>query len=164
MSDVYIPPNEQRGTSMKWFFGCSCGCITILFLLIALFVAAVFYIKGLVTDWQTEFREMGFERIVRSQELNITETVSEPTLFFGQNVIISGTITTNVAIIAMTSEISSTIDGNVYFRGQVLKIKETAVLKKDLDVYCQIVDVKGTVEGDITGTYQVLHPPPSKTE
>lgn len=164
MSDVYIPPNEERGGGMKWFFGCGCGCVIILILLIALFAAAVFYIKGLVGDWKEEFKELGFERTVQSQMLTISKDVTEPTLFMGQVVTITGNITTNVAIIAQTGEISSTIDGTVYFRGQVLRITESAVLKKDLDVYCQIVNVIGTVEGDITGTYQVLSPPPSNAE
>ena len=164
MSDVYIPPNEQRGSGMKWFFGCGCGCLTLIIVLIAIIVAAGFYIKSMVDDWKTEFKDLGFNKVVQSQMLTVSEDITEPTLFIGQMVKITGTVTTNIAIIAQISEISGTIDGTVYFRGQNLTIKESGVLKKDLDVFCQMIDVKGTVEEDITGQYQILSPPQIKTE
>ena len=77
MSDVYIPPNEQRGTGMKWFFGCGCGCVTLIIVLIAILVVVGFYIKGMVDDWKTEFKDLGFNKVVQAQMLNVLPTISK---------------------------------------------------------------------------------------
>ena len=59
-----------------------------------------------------------------------------------------------------SAEIDGKIVGNVHFVGQMLTIHKGAELMRDLEVTAQLVNQFGTVDGKITGVYQVLNTVP----
>jgi len=75
-------------------------------------------------------------------------------LYQAQVVKVWGRCTTNLCILAQVAEIYGPIEGRLYFRGQVLTIHPTAVLKNGMDVEAQKLVRKGQVKGPVTGQFQ----------
>ncbi len=67
-----------------------------------------------------------------------------------------------MAIFAQVAEVYDTVEGDIDFFGQMLTIHPNAVVKGDIRVQgAQVVQVRGKVEGTITGSYSVLDRPAS---
>ena len=148
------PPRKASGAK-KWIIGCGSGCLVLVLVLIGLIVFGAHFFSAKVEKMSSEFEDLGYEK-VSGQMLEITESPTEPTLYLGQSVKLLDDVDTDVAIVAQAAEIHATVNGTVHFRGQMLTIQPKAVLKKDLDLKAQIVQIYGTVEGEITGQYQVI--------
>jgi hypothetical protein len=161
-----IPPAPQkRSNAWKWLAGCGCGCLII----IALVMGASFFgvkkvvdkIKEAAEKVTAEFVDQGYKRVGTGtgigQVIEVTEDVSEKTVYIAQVVKIMGTCHDDIAIVAQQAEIHGTVEGNVSFFGQVLVVQPSAVIKKNLDSkFAQVIQVYGSVEGQITGNYQQL--------
>lgn len=61
---------------------------------------------------------------------------------------------TDVAVLAQSCEIHGTIQGKLYFRGQILTIKPGAKVLGGIDVQTQVLQNQRDVTGEITGKYQ----------
>jgi hypothetical protein len=137
------------------------GCLVILIGLgVAGYVGYRFFKRQYVAVMERYERE-GYKK-VEGQLIEISETITEPTIFVGQSVKIKKGSERGIALLCQSAEIDGKIVGNVHFVGQILTIHKGAMLMRDLDVTAQMVNQFGTVDGKITGVYQVLNtvPPP----
>lgn len=148
---------QGMSTGAKWGIGCSAGCLTLIGLLAVGSFASYRFLMSKVDTWVQELTALGFPEVVRGQVLEAREPIAKPTLYVGQSVKILSDCTTNLAIIAQVAEIHGRIDGKLYFRGQLLTIQPNAEIRNGLDVKAQVVQNRGKVAGDITGTYQGIN-------
>lgn len=146
---------RKTSTGTKVLITCGIGCAVLVVIVVIAGLVGFGFVKKHLEKWTAEFEDRGFKKVT-AQELTITNDVTEPTLFVGQMVKITGNADTDVAIIAQMAEIHGTISGKLYFRGQMLVIKRAAELQQGLDVKAQIVTIEGKVSGEITGKYQQL--------
>ena len=136
------------------------GCLVILIGLgVAGYVGYRFVKRQYVAVMERYERE-GYKK-VEGQLIEVTETITEPTIFVGQSVKIKKGSERGIAMLCQTAEIDGKIVGNVHFVGQMLTIHKDALLMRDLDVTAQLVNQFGTIEGKITGVYQVLNKDPN---
>lgn len=151
--------SSARATSAKkkWLWGCGIGCLTIMIILAAVGWLGYSFIKGKYSEITAELEELGFHNIVKGQIIEVSEEITEPTLYLGQMVKILSDVDMDIAILSQTAEIHGIVNGTVYFRGQVLIIHPTAEIKKDVDVIAQVINNYGKVAGRITGVYQSLN-------
>jgi hypothetical protein len=149
---------EKKGmsTGAKWGVGCGIGCLTIVIILaIAGFIGYKFA-KGKLDEMQVELKQHGFETVIQGQNMELRDDITEPAIYMGQIVKIMGDCHTDLAIMAQLAEIHGTVSGDVYFRGQVLTIQPNAIITGNLDLKAQAVQKYGTVQGEITGIYQIM--------
>ena len=150
------PAGQKKSNTWKWILGgCGCGCLVVIALITIISVVSVKYVKAKIEEYKKEFVEQGYHEI-KSHIVQVTDEVDEKTLFIGQVVKIIADCNDDIAIIAQVGEIHSTINGKVSFRGQVLTIQPNAHIKGDIDVKAQAVQIFGTVDGEILGTYQQI--------
>jgi cytoskeletal protein CcmA (bactofilin family) len=64
-----------------------------------------------------------------------------------------------MAVLAQVCELDGTIEGKLYFRGQVLTINPGAEVRGGIDAQAQLLQNNGRVRGGITGKYQLIEPP-----
>jgi len=166
MSRREIGSEKKKGlsTGAKWGVGCGVGCLVVVVLLAAAGIFGFRVVKGKIDEVASELQTKGFENTVRGQSLEITDAITEPTLYMGQIVKIMSDCTTDLAIMAQIGEIHGRVEGKTYFRGQMLTVQPQAVLRKGLDVKAQTILQYGTVDGPITGTYQLLQDKTSGTQ
>jgi hypothetical protein len=150
------PKKTGRSTGAKWGIGCGIGCLVVILLIAAVGFAGYFVVKRLIEDTKQELVGYGFDNVVMRQMVETSDPIVEPTLFIGQAVKLLGPSSTDVAVMAQAAEIHGRIDGKLYFRGQVLTIQPNAVITGGLDVKAQAIQNYGTIEGDISGTYQAM--------
>jgi hypothetical protein len=143
-------------TGAKWGIGCGCGCLVMVVLIVIGVFFGVRYAKNKVTAMSQELRQYGFEKEVKGQVVEVRDEITEPTLYTAQIVKILGNCTTNIAILAQMAEIHGKVEGKVYFRGQILTIQPNAEIMNGLDVMAQVIQKYGTVNGEITGSYQSI--------
>lgn len=157
MQEAQLEP-KPRGMplSAKIGLGCGLGCLVVIIIGIIAMIGGGLWLKEKIDEMQSELESAGFTNTVQGQLLEVTEPETLPTLYKAQVVHIKTDIDSDVAILAQVAEIHSRISGKVYFRGQVLTIHPDAVIGNGLDVKAQMVQKAGTVEGEITGTYQVM--------
>ena len=134
------------------------GCLGVLLILGIAAGAATWLIVSQIRTVLTRFEREGY-KVVTQRIMDVREPITEPTLFFGQDVRVRKGGTRGLAFLCQSAEIDGRVEGNVHFVGQFLTVHPGAVLEKDLDVKGQVITVFGTVRGNITGTYQVLHRP-----
>ncbi len=146
---------KKMGTGAKVAIGCGSGCLVVVLLAAVAIAVSAFYVKKIVSKYETELKGHGFETVVQNQMLNITEPVIEPILFKGQSVRIMSDCSTNMAVLAQVCEIHGTIEGKLYFRGQMLTVHPGAEILGGVDAQAQLVQNNGKIEGGITGKYQV---------
>jgi hypothetical protein len=118
------------------------------------------FVKRQYTAVMERYEREGYKK-VEGQMIEISETITEPTIFIGQSVKIKKGSERGIAMLCQTAEIDGKIVGNVHFVGQMLTIRKDALLMRDLDVTAQLVNQFGTIEGKITGVYQVLNKDPN---
>ncbi len=153
---------EQKrgmGTGAKIGLGCGIGCLVVILLLVVGGFVAWRVVQGKINDATKELAEKGFTNVKTGQMLDVNEPVTEKTLFRGQVVRLMSDCATDVAILAQAAEIHGTVEGRVYFRGQVLTIQPRAVVKNGLDANGQIVQVLGQLDGEVTGSAKVVRTP-----
>ncbi|MCB1232734.1 MAG: hypothetical protein KDN19_20990 [Verrucomicrobiae bacterium] len=117
------------------------------------------WVKGKLNEFTQEFVDKGMVRGSTGQVITIDKAPTEPTFYVGQVVRVRVDTDVEIGIVAQTAELYGTASEKVYFRGQVIQIKEGGHLEKGLDVKCQVVqNVGGKVEGGVTGDAQVIQP------
>jgi hypothetical protein len=121
-------------------------------------VIGAFYVKNLITDYEAELKHSGFEQVVQSTAVTITDPITEPLLLKGQAVKIMADCSTNLAVLAQVCEVYGKIDGTLYFRGQILTIQPGAEILGGMDVKAQVLQNYGRVEGDVIGEFQLIEP------
>jgi hypothetical protein len=155
------PPKKKLSTGAKWAIGCGSGCLVMILLGVALTVAGVVIAKNIITKYETELKEFGFETVVSGQTIEVNQPVTSPQLFKGQMVGIMTNCETDVAVLAQMCEVYGTIQGKLYFRGQMLVIHPGARIMDGIDIKAQFMDNQGEVYGEITGEYQSMTIPES---
>jgi len=140
---------------MKVLIGCGVGCLVMIVLLVVLLI--VLYKVGMsyYNEWVDEFAEQGYRQVM-GQTIEVTDPVTEKTLFTAQMVKLIADSQTDVAIIAQGAEVHGRIEGDLHFRGQAITIEPNAVIEGDLEVQAQAVVIHGRVLGQITGSYQAI--------
>jgi len=97
--------------------------------------------------------------------IEVSQPVSKPTVYVAQVVKLNADADADLAVMAQVAEIAATVHGDIDFLGQTLVVKRNGVLHGDIRVQgAQVIDVKGIVDGKITGAYQILRQPPGKNE
>lgn len=147
---------KGMSTGAKWGIGCGCGCLVLVILIAVGVFVGVRFATAKVAQMTQELKLHGFDKEVKGQVIEVKDPITEPTLYAGQMVKILGSCSTNIAILAQVAEIHGTVEGKVYFRGQILTIQPNAVLMNGLDVTAQVIQKYGTINGDITGTYSTI--------
>ncbi len=149
---------KKMGTGAKVAIGCGSGCLVVVLLIVVVIVAGAFYVKNIITKYEVDLKSHGFETVVQEQMLDVVDPVSELILFKGQIVRIMANCSTNMAVLAQACEIHGTIEGKLYFRGQMLTIHPGAELLGGADVQAQVLLNNGKIEGEMTGKYQLSEP------
>jgi hypothetical protein len=154
-----IVVKKKRGTGAKVAIGCGSGCLVVVLLVVVGLVGGGLYVKKLITKYENELVDYGFEKVVSAQMLEITDPVTEPTLFKAMVLTYNTDCSTNMAVLAQVCEVNGTIAGKLYFRGQVLTINAGAEVLGGIDAQAQVIQNSGTVSGGITGKYQLIETP-----
>lgn len=145
----------RRGMSIwaKLGLGCGVGCLVVVVVATIIGYVGVRYVLRKMNEFKTELVALGFEEQPARHVIDVYDEVTQPYLWIGQVVRVYGECRTNVAILAQMGEIHGMVEGDVYFRGQVLTISPKGHVKGNVDVKCQAVVRKGVVEGTIRGTW-----------
>lgn len=157
MSDEYgqFASSPKKGMSGGVKFGIGCGIVVIL-LVCGGIGGVIYWFVSKMAAFEEEFTSQGYA-LVEGQVIAVEEPVMEDTLFTGQAVRIESDVQADIAIGAQTADIRSRIDGDVDFLGQSITIHEDAVITGDLRVrFAQAVIINGRVEGEVTGSWQVI--------
>ena len=157
MAEAGVEKKKMK-TGAKVAIGCGSGCLGIILLAVAAVVVGTLYVKKIVSKYEMELKGYGFEEVTSGQMLNITQPVTDPILFKAQSIRIMSDCSTNMAVLAQVCEIDGTIEGKLYFRGQVLTINPGAEVLGGIDAQAQLLQNKGLVHGGITGKFQLIEP------
>ena len=152
---------KKMGTGAKVAIGCGSGCLVVVLLVVVAVGVGAFYVKKMISRYETELKGYGFETMATGQALDINEPVDEPLLFKGQVVRIMADCSTNIAVLAQVCEVYGKIDGKLYFRGQVLTVQPGAEILGGIDAQAQVIQNNGKIEGGISGKYQLIELPAS---
>ncbi len=146
---------EKKGLSKgaKWGIGCGVGCLTFIVILAIAGFIGFKVVKAKIDKVEAELKSHGFEHVVKGQMLEISDNITKPELYMGQIVKIMGDCSTNLAVMSQLCEIHGKINGDFYFRGQLLTIQPNAVIEGNLDIKAQALQNYGKVNGEIIGTY-----------
>jgi cytoskeletal protein CcmA (bactofilin family) len=161
--------SEQNAQPKKGSFAKGClivsgvGCLVVLIGFAVLTYVGVRFVRKQYAAVMERFENQGYRK-VEGQIIDVTERVTDPTLYLGQSVRIRAGSERGLAFVAQTVEISGTVQGNVYFAGQVLTINKDAELMQDVEVTAQVINNYGTIHGAIKGVYQALNEKPSEAE
>ena len=147
---------KKMGTGAKVAIGCGSGCLVVVLLVAVAVGVGAFYVKKIISKYETELKGLGFETVTQGQMVDVTEPVAEPILFKGQIVRIMSDCSTNIAVLAQACEIHGKIDGKLYFRGQVLTVQPGAEILGGIDAQAQMIQNNGKIEGGISGKYQLI--------
>jgi len=151
----HIEKRTSSGT--KWVVGCGCGCLTLIIVIGIVTFFAVKFFMNKIDDMAMEFQQQGFETVVKGQTIKVVDDIQEPTLYMAQMIDIYGHCHTNLAIMAQMAELNGIVDGDVYFRGQMLTIQPNATINGDLNIIAQTLQCDGVVKGEVTGKYQLIN-------
>ena len=149
---------KKLGTGAKVAIGCGSGCLVVILLAVLGIGAGAFYVKKMITKYETEMKNYGFEQVTVGQMLTITDPITEPVLLKGQSVKIMSNCSTNLAVLAQVCELHGKIDGKLYFRGQMLTIHPGAEITGGVDAQAQFLQNNGTIGGPMSGKYQLIEP------
>ena len=155
MTDQVIE-KKKMGTGAKVAIGCGSGCLVVVLLAVIGIGVGMFYVKKMIGKYELELKGYGFEQVTAGQMLTITDPITEPVILKGQAVKIMSDCSTNLAVMAQVCEIFGKVDGKLYFRGQMLTVHPGAEITGGVDAQAQVVQNNGTIEGGMTGKYQLL--------
>lgn len=147
---------KKMSAGAKWGIGCGSGCLVIIIGLIVAGFFGYFFAKGKLDEVTAELEEVGFDKTIKGQVMEVREEVTEPVMYLGQMVKIMAPVKSDLAIVAQMAEIHAPVEGKLYFRGQMLIVQPSGVLMQGLDAKAQIIQNFGKIEGEITGTYQMV--------
>ena len=64
----------------------------------------------------------------------------------------------DLALMCQVAELHGTISGDVDFYGQIIRINDDCIIDGDLNIKgAQIVELKGVVMGEVTGSYAIIN-------
>ena len=151
------PAKRGMSTGAKWAIGCSASTVLALILICGgIFFVGRYFLKK-AEAMAKQYESQGYARVT-GQVIDITQPVTQPTVFMGQAVNIRANSNSDVAILAQAGLIDAQVDGNVDFYGQSLTIGPKGVIKGNVVIKgAQVVTVTGRVEGTVTGTYQAMN-------
>ena len=68
---------QKKGmsTGAKWAVGCGIGCLTLIIIIAVGAFFGIRYLKGFLEEMTREFEELGFEKKVTQQTIEITESL-----------------------------------------------------------------------------------------
>jgi len=147
---------KKLGTGAKVAIGCGSGCLVLVLIAVVTVFAGALYVKKTISRYENELKGYGFEAVTQAQVLNISDPVDEPVLFKAQSVQIMSDCSTNMAVLAQMCELYGTIEGKLYFRGQMLVVHPGAEILGGLDVQAQLLQNNGKIEGGVAGKYKLL--------
>jgi len=157
-----------RPSRGPFWTGCGIGCLVLLALVVGATLVGGRILKHRYDEWKAsrevageDFVARGYRR-VSGTVLQISEPVTQPTVFVGEIVSLSADADADVAIVALSAEVRGKVAGTLYFRGQMLAIYPGAVIAKDLDVRVNFIDLLGEVKGKVLGTYVTMNKTPRK--
>jgi hypothetical protein len=167
------PPKRGMSTGAK--IGIGCGVTALLLILICGGLAWYgynYFIKQ-AEAFVSDFESKGYVR-TSAQVVDVNQPLSQSTVYFAQVVRVNANVDGNLAFAVQVAEINSTVNGDIDFFGQALKINKGAVVTGDVRVKgAQVVDIQGTVQGQVSGSYpgapapkqpaQPTPPPPADT-
>lgn len=151
------PP--ARSGAGKWLIGCAiAGGVGLLLCCGGGVGLSIWGVRTAVAQAEAfvkPFEQQGYKR-ESGQSIKVNQPIQEKHVYLAQVVEVEADASSDVAFAAQMVEINSTINGNVDFFGQVLKIGPKGVVKGNINAkLAQVVEVQGTVEGEITGSIQV---------
>lgn len=158
MTDEVVE-KKKMGTGAKVAIGCGSGCLVVVLLMIIGIGAGAFYVIKMINNYESELKGHGFDTVVSGQAVTVTEPITEPVILKGQAVKVLSDCSTNLAVLAQICEVYGKIDGKLYFRGQMLTVQPGAEITGGVDIQAQVLQNLGTVEGGITGKYQLIEVP-----
>ena len=161
---------EKRGCSPLAIVLAGCGTVLLLGIISIVVVGVLGYrwAAQKADEFATKYEEKGYQRY-SGQMFDETQPIDSSRVYTAQLVIIRERVEADIAIMAQSAEIHGTVNGDVDFLGQLLVIKSDAVVTGDIRVEMgQVIQIEGTVEGEVTGSWQVLDwpnkPEPDKPE
>jgi len=141
--------SKKMKKSTKWFLGCG---LTLL-LGIAVLIGGTYFMFWIVTSHhENELKFLGFSTVLEGRVLGITTPITEQQLLKGVVVQISADCQTNIAVLAHTCVVNSSIKGDLYFRGHSLVLTDTAHISGRVESEAKIIRNLGTVDGGIHNT------------
>ena len=149
------PEKKSMSTGAKVGIGCGLGCLVVIIIAAALGLWGYMFVNKKIEDTTQTFQDQGYE-VVKRQAIEVTQPIKEKKLYVAQMVKIMSDSSEDVAILAQMCELHGTMEGKVFFTGQVLIIQPNAVLKGGLQADAQAVQNYGTIEGEITGQHQII--------
>ena len=158
-----LPTNvpAKRGCSLLVVALLGCGTIILLGMIAICGLGIWGYSWGMkqVDQFAAEYEAKGYERKT-GQMMDVTEPVDKPRVYTAQLVTIRSEVNADLALMCQVVEIYGTVNGNIDFFGQMLTIKPGAVVNGNINVKgAQVIAVEGTLNGEVTGSYQVLNWP-----
>lgn len=103
-----------------------------------------------------KYKDQGYEHVI-AQSKTDSETITKDRLYTCQVLDLKADSEANLAILSQAATIRGEVNGDVDFFGQMLVIEKGAVIHGDLNLgFAQSVEVKGMVEGKLSGGYQIL--------
>jgi hypothetical protein len=155
-----VVPESKQSKAKPVFFGCGLGCLAIIVLFIIFSFLAVRWEVRHMKDLTADFEKRGFT-VLRApspeKPLDITEKVTRPTLYIGQEVTLIHGADAEIAIMAARASLHGTFKDKVYYRGGgELSVAADAELLKGLDAQARKIDLAGSVRGEITGRIDEL--------
>ncbi len=150
--------HEKRGCSPLAIVLAGCG--TVLLLGVISIVVVVFlgykWTVQKADEFATKYEEKGYHH-VSGQMIEETEPIDSSRVYTAQVVILREDVEGDIAIMSQSAEIHGAVHGDIDFLGQLLIIKPDAVVTGDVRVEMgQVIQIQGTVEGEVTGSYQIL--------
>jgi hypothetical protein len=153
--EVEMASQSKQSKARPVFLGCGIGCLAIIVLFIIFSFLVVRWGVKHFKDMTDEFEKRGFI-VVRSttpeETLTITEKVTKPTLFIGQEVHILQGADAEVAMMSAKGSLHGIFTEKVYYRGGgELFLAKDAQLLNGIDAQAKKIDLSGRVQGEITG-------------
>lgn len=152
-------PLPRKGMSKGAKIGIGCGVTALLLILVCggLIWYAVRHFLNEAKAFAADFESRGYVR-QSSQTIDVNQPLNQSTVFLAQYVRVNAPVVGNLAFATQTAEINANVDGDIDFWGQVLTISPNVVVTGDVRVkLAQVVDIKGTVQGQVSGNV-----PPSR--
>lgn len=157
-----VPPpttNKSGCPVAAILFGCAAVMLVVVVLCAGGGIYGYRYVIQKVDAFAAKFETEGYER-VSGQAIDVTQSPENKPIYVCQVLTVSEEVNVDIAIAAQIAEIKADVHGDVDFFGQVLKIHEGVTIHGDVRVeMAQLVEIRGEVEGEVTGSYQILEYP-----
>ena len=121
---------------------------------LSMFAYGLWQVWRTVSDFEERYLQQGYV-LEQGQELTIEETIEVDTYIYArQELRINAGANASLALSSHEAFIDGVVTGDVAFLGGELTLEETGIIQGNLNVtMAQNVMIRGTVEGQITGTW-----------